>query len=191
MINLVSIIYTLFSLTYTILAGKGKYICFFFGLFASVLYGILCFINHLWGSLALNVLYYIPIQILSFILWFKNTDEDKKTVKKISLGRKEFFSLLILALILSICAIYFLNFINDKSPFFDGIILIFSILGAYFTLRRAIEQWIIWSIVNVFSCIMWLIFIPQNPSAIAPSVLWFIYLILGIVFYFEWKREVN
>ena len=189
--NILSFIYAFLGLSYTILAGKGKFICFIFGILSSGLYSFLSFKQGYYGSFALNFFYYVPIQILSLYKWQKNTDKIKKTVNKISLGKKEFIKLIIFALILSLLLLAFFCLIKDKSPFLDSFITIFSILGAYLTLKRAIEQWYVWSFVNLTTLIMWAMAFFNGESVLGIMVLWFIYLILGIHFYFEWKKEVQ
>ena len=187
--NIISLFYTLFGLSYTILAGSGKYICFIFGLLASILYSYLSFKNAIYGSFLLNFLYYIPIQIISLFNWKKNT--EKNTVLKTKLQRKVFLAYLLISTTVSLIASYVLYLNHDKSPILDGFILIFSILGAYLTLKRTIEQWIVWTTVNALSFIMWIILIINGSKAIFSAVLWFLYLILGIVYYFKWKRELG
>ena len=187
--NLLSLVYCISSLSYTILAGHGKFICFIFGIFASLLYSFISYKNALWGTLALNILYYIPIQILSLIKWQKHTFNS--TVKKTSLAKLEFGEIILIGFILSLICYYILFLNKDREPFLDGFILIFSIIGTYFTLRRAIEQWIIWTIVNLLTVVMWVDLVLKGSKSYFNIVLWFSYLILGIIFYFKWKKEIT
>ena len=182
----VSFIYTLCGLSYTILSGYGKYFCFIFGLISSVLYSYLSFKNALWGNFALNFLYYIPIQIISMIKWHKNTDKKSKTVNKIRLKKKAVIMYLLSAVILSLMLLYALFLNSDKSPILDGFITVFSIFGAYLTLKRALEQWILWNIVNFLTILMWI-----NLKNYFVVILWIVYFILGIIFYIKWKKELD
>ena len=72
----------------------------------------------------------------------------------------------------------------------DSLITGFSILGQYLTVKRCIEQWYIWSIVNFISVIMWLIVCLNGANYMATLIMWVIYFILGIYFYFKWKKEL-
>lgn len=189
--NLISLFYAFCGLSYTILAGKGKFICFVFGILSSTLYSFLSFKEALWGNFLLNFLYYLPMQFISLYKWYKNTDLKKKTVKKTSLGLKKFLFFCLIGLLAGLITTYILFLNHDKSPILDGFIMIFSILGMYLTLLRAIEQWIIWTIVNFMTLLMWVILILQGSSAIPVAILWGIYLILGIKFYWDWKKELR
>ena len=187
--SFVSTAYSLLGLIYTILLGRGKYQAFIFGVLTSLLYSFLSFKNALWGSFALNFFYYVPVEILSLIKWFKNTNPKTKSVVKLKLKKKSFILYLLSASIISLVLSYILFLNHDKMPLIDGFITIFSILGAYLTLKRVIEQWIVWTIVNFLTIVMWLI-IGSNGS-IFVVLLWFIYFIAGIVFFFQWKKEIS
>ena len=52
------------GIMYTIIAGKGKISCYFFGLAGSWCYVWLSLTNALWGNMLLYLCYYIPMQIL-------------------------------------------------------------------------------------------------------------------------------
>lgn len=189
--SFVSVIYALISFISTILMGKGKYIAFAFGLTATLLYSYLSFKNALWGSLMLSLLFYVPIESLSFYKWMKNTNSETKSVYKDKLKIKTFLFYLISAVILSLILSYILYLKHDKLPLLDAFITIFSILASYLTLIRVIEQWIVWSIANVLTFSMWVILILHGSKSIPVAILWGIYVYLGIRFYFEWKREVK
>ena len=184
--NFVSIIYALLGLFYIVLLGKGKYQAFIFGVLTSLLYSFLAFKNALWGSFALNLFYYVPIETASLIKWFQNTNPETKTVNKLKLKKREFILYLFGATILSLVLSYILFINHDKLPLFDGFITIFSILGAYLTLRRVVEQWIVWTIVNFLTVVMWIVV--GNFSSIFVGLIWLIYLVCGIVFYFQWRK---
>ena len=178
------------GISYTILAGKGIPACYLIGVVGSAFYSYLSFHNALWGNLILYAGYYIPMQILGFFQWNMHLKDDKQEIIKISLPAKE--SLILSGLGISISAIVILLLIHfgDKSPYIDGITTVFSILGMYLTVRRAIEQWIIWMIVNGLSLIMWLCIALNGEKVYSTVIMWTVYFILSIYFYFTWRKEI-
>ena len=94
---------------------------------------------------------------------------------------------------LAACAavILILWYFNDKSPVFDGITTVFSVIGMYLTVKRCIEQWVAWIIVNGLSSFMWLGLILQGTKAYSTLLMWIVYFILGIYFFFVWKKEMS
>ena len=117
-------------------------------------------------------------------------DESKEEIIKTKLSPKEALRTFIVTIIFSVIFIVFLYKFNDSNPIIDGITTIFSITGMYLTVKRAIEQWIVWSIVNAIAVIMWISIAKSGQPVCSTVVMWGVYLVLGIYFYFRWKKEV-
>lgn len=180
-----------FGITYTFLAGKGSPICYLFGVTGSGFYSWLAFHNALWGNLALYAGYYIPMQIIGFFKWNSHLKEGKNEIVKISLKKKERIVLSALTLVVTAAAIVLLTFLNDKNPVIDGITAVFSITGMYLTVRRAIEQWVVWMVVNGLSAIMWAAIALNGEKVYSTVIMWSVYFVLAIYFYISWKREIK
>lgn len=190
--NPAAIINAICGILYTIIAGKGKISCYFFGLLGSSCYILLSFKNALWGNMLLYLCYYIPMQILGIFKWKQHLKKESKEIVKIKLNLKEQIIISIIGLIGCIITILILHYLNDKSPIIDGITTFLSILGMYLTVRRAIEQWIVWMVVNGLSFIMWLdLVLFSGTKAYSTVLMWGVYFILAIYFYIEWKKEIK
>lgn len=190
--NPAAIINAICGILYTIIAGKGKISCYFFGLLGSSCYILLSLKNALWGNMLLYLCYYIPMQILGIFKWKQHLKKESKEIVKIKLNLKEQIIISIIGLIGSIITILILHYLNDKSPIIDGITTFLSILGMYLTVRRAIEQWIVWMVVNGLSFIMWLdLVVFSGTKAYSTVLMWGVYFILAIYFYIEWKKEIK
>lgn len=61
----------------------------------------------------------------------------------------------------------------------------------YLTVRRAIEQWQVWMVVNGLSAIMWAIIAFSGEKVYSTVIMWTVYFILAIYFYFEWKKKLT
>lgn len=61
----------------------------------------------------------------------------------------------------------------------------------YLTVKRCIEQWVAWTIVNVTSCIIWTEIVIAGGDTYATALSWLIYSVLGIYFYFRWRKELK
>ena len=179
------------GITYTFLAGKGFPVCYLFGVTGSTFYCYLAFINNLWGNLLLYGLYYIPMQIAGYFKWNKHLKNNKKEIIKTSLSKKERLILIAVSVIISVITILILNRYGDKNPIIDGITAIFSITGMYLTVKRCIEQWIVWIIVNGLSFLMWLNIANSGQKVYSTVFMWFVYFMLSFYFYFSWKKELK
>ena len=179
------------GILYTIIAGKGKISCYFFGLLGSSCYIWLSFKNALWGNMLLYLCYYIPMQVTGIFKWKKHLKNDTKEIIKIKLANNERLKIFFFAITGCILIILILYYFNDKSPIIDGITTFLSIIGMYLTVKRAIEQWIIWGLVNGLSLLMWLDLVIHGTKAYSTVVMWGVYLILAIYFYILWKKELE
>lgn len=180
-----------FGITYTFLAGKGNPICYLFGIMGSGFYGYLSFHNALWGNLLLYMGYYIPMQVVGFFKWNSHLKTGSSEIIKTSLPKKERLILSVITLILTALAIVVLYFTQDKKPIIDGITTVFSLAGMYLTVRRAIEQWGVWIFVNGLSAIMWGLIALSGEKVYSTVIMWSVYFVLGIYFYFCWKKELK
>ena len=189
--SVIAVISAVCGILYTFLAGKGLPICYLFGITGSSFYGLLSFQNALWGNLILYIGYYLPMQILGYFKWSKNLQDNKKEIIKIKLPQKELFSLIFILSILSVAIYFLLKHLNDSKPILDSITTVFSIGGMYLTVRRAIEQWIFWMIVNTLSFIMWITVALNGIKVYSTIIMWGVYLILAIYFYITWSKEIN
>ena len=187
----VAVISAICGITYTFYAGKGRPICYIFGLCGSCLYGFLAFQSSLWGNLLLYVLYYIPMQILGYFKWNSHLKEDKQEIIKVSMQKKA-FSLLCIALVcITACLTVALYYFKDTHPILDSITTIFSVGGMYLTVKRTIEQWFFWGIVNLLSFIMWLHLALGGAKVWSTVIMWGVYTVLAIYFYCCWKKEIT
>ena len=180
-----------FGITYTMLAGKGIPKCYLFGLAGSFLYSWLSYSNALWGNLALYMLYYIPMQTIGFFKWHKHLKKDKNEIIKTKLIPREALYICLITIILTLLCISGLFILNDRSPVIDGITTIFSIVGMYLTVKRCVEQWTVWIIVNGLSTIMWINIALNGEKVFSTVFMWLIYFILAIYFYKNWHNEIK
>lgn len=189
--SIIAVISAVCGILYSTIAGKGKISCYFFGLAGTACYSYLSFDNGLWGNLVLYMCYYLPMQILGIFEWKKNLKNSTKEIVKRQMTIKETVILSILAAICCVAGIVILKFFNGSSPFFDGITTVLSVFGMLLTVKRYIEQWIIWMIVNGLSTIMWLNLVIHGAKTYSTFIMWCVYFILAVYFYINWRKVLK
>lgn len=189
--SLVAIISAACGIMYTFLAGKGKISCYLFGLMGSGLYAFLAFKNALYGNLVLYLAYYIPMQILGIFKWKNHLYRWTNEIVKTKLDMDEWLNVLIALLMTGCGAIFLLKVLHDSSPVIDATTTVLSLFGMYLTVKRCIEQWMIWTVVNGLSIIMWLKVALHGEKVYSTIFMWVVYFILGIYFYHKWKDELE
>lgn len=189
--NIIAVISAIFGISYTILAGKGRVLCYYFGLAGTLCYSYISFRNGLFGNLALYMCYYFPMQILGIFKWQKHLKSDSREIIKTKLTVKSRLVYFITALFLTIILAFLLTALEDKNPVPDAVTTVFSVLGMLFTVKRCIEQWYVWIIVNGVSAVMWLQAYFSGSNCFATVLMWLVYFILAFYFLFVWKKEMK
>ena len=189
--NKLALISSICGICYTILAGKGKIYCYFIGMIGTFIYSYLSFKNTFYGNFALYFFYYFPMEIIGICKWKKHLKPNTVEIKKTSLTKKELTYYSLATTLMTIIFAYLLTIIGDKNPIIDATATIFSITGMLLTVKRCIEQWYIWIIVNTLSLIMWLYAYLDGSNSLAIVFMWLTYLILGFYFLIQWKKEIN
>ncbi len=176
------------GLLYTILAGKGKPICFVFGLINTPIYAKFAFDAGYYGDFALNI-YYFAMMFPGLYFWLKNQSADKEEgIKRSKLSLKGRAKLFITCAIATIILWKILCLLGGTRPFCDAATNVLSIAAMALTLRRAIEEWILWITVNAIEIVMWYKAYQQGDGAISILVMWILFLANGIYLFYLWQR---
>jgi nicotinamide mononucleotide transporter len=178
--NKIALVSAICGISYTILAGKGKISCYYIGLMGTMCYAYLSYKNALYGNLALYALYYFPMQILGIFKWRKHLKSDNGEVVKTKLFPMERISYLISAVVITAIVSQLLIRFGDATPYIDAITTVFSIVGLILTVKRCVEQWYVWFIVNGLSVIMWVEAYINGSNCFATILMWITYFILSI-----------
>ncbi|MBQ2612151.1 nicotinamide mononucleotide transporter [bacterium] len=189
--NKIALISAICGIGYTILAGKGKISCYFVGLIGTFCYSYISYRNAFWGNLALYLLYCMPMQIIGIFRWRSHLDKEKQEIYKTCLSSKKRIIYFLSAMLAVICLYFVLLSLNDANPVFDSITSIFSILGLLLTVKRCMEQWYVWFVVNGFSAIMWIGAYMNGSNCLATVLMWMTYFFLGIYFLYQWRKEIK
>ncbi len=189
--NKIALISAICGISYSILAGKGKISCYIFGLCGTLCYSFISYKNYLYGNLALYLLYYFPMQLFGIYKWKQHLEKDTQEIIKTKLTKKERLIYLITITILSVFMTIILWNLNDQNPVIDAITSVFSVFGLILTVKRCIEQWYIWLIVNGLSVIMWIEAYINGSNCFATILMWAVYFVLSIYFLYIWNEELS
>lgn len=187
----IALVSAICGISYTILAGKGKISCYMFGLCGTLCYAFLSYKNNLFGNLCLYLLYYFPMQVFGIFKWKQHLKKDCQEIVKTKLTTKERVIYYSSSIILSIILYLVLKYFNDQSPMIDAITSVFSIVGLLLTVKRCIEQWHVWFVVNGLSTIMWANAYLHGSNCFATVIMWATYFVLSIYFLHCWKKEIK
>lgn len=175
---------------YTLLAGKGKISCYFFGVFNSVTYGYIAYSQKLFGDAMLNWGWYVPMMIVGIICWRRKRDEQNCVIKNhLSWQERLDWLLWCIAGILLYAIVLFC--LGGSQPLVDSTTTVLSVSAMILTVKRCVEQWLMWILVNLISVIMWIRVYQTGQEHIATLLWWMIMLITGVIFFIQWIRDMR
>lgn len=189
--NKIALVSALCGMSYTILAGKGKISCYFIGMIGTFCYSYIAFKNGFYGNLVLYMLYYLPMEIIGILKWRKHLKKEVREIIKTRLSDRDRIIYVAIAIFLSVGLSFVLRLFEGSTPYLDGTVTILSVIGQLLTVKRCIEQWYVWFIVNFLSLIMWIFAYINGSNCFATIIMWAVYLALSIYFLQAWKREIK
>ena len=134
--NIIGIVSSISGILCVILTGKGKLSSYVFGMINTILYSIIAFSAKYYGEFMLNVFYYIPMNIVGFVLWSRNMNNENQEVIKTKLNNK--YKIIIFGF--SFISIFIYGFILKKLggslPFVDSASTVFAVTAQILCVKR-------------------------------------------------------
>lgn len=187
----IGIIGALTGIWYVLFTGKGKRISFIIGMINVLCYSYISLGAKYYGEVMLNVLYYIPMNIIGWFAWSRHIDDKTGEVKKARLSAGAGIIIFALTCVGIVAYSYVLKALGGNMPFVDSASTVISITAMILSVKRLTEQWILWTVVNAITVVMWAVNLSHGGENIAMLAMWSIYLINGIVIFIKWNRETK
>lgn len=171
-----------------VFAAKGNILTYVFGMYNTFAYAYLAYTNGLYGEVGLNLLFFIPMNVIGFIMWKKKMNGNEVKMRDMKVNK------LIIVLGLAVLAIialgYGLSMIEGQnSPYIDATTNILSIIATILMVLRFKEQWVMYIILNIFTVFMWSMrTINGSEDGTMMIVMWSAYLINAFYGYYTWNK---
>lgn len=174
-----------------VLAAKGNLMSYVFGMYNTVGYAYLAYVNGLFGEVMLNLLFFVPMNVVGFYMW-KNNRKDGK----LSMRQMEPKGLLLVGAVCAIGCLLLgigLSFIpGQNSPYIDAITTVLSIVATLLMVRRFKEQWLVYIVLNMFTVLLWVIrMLEGSGEALLMIVMWSAYLVNAVYGYYNWSKGIK
>jgi nicotinamide mononucleotide transporter len=171
-----------------VLAAKGNLMSYVFGMYNTVGYAYLAYINGLFGEVMLNLLFFVPMNVVGFYMWKNNRQDGKLSMRHMDLKR--------LFLVGAVCVIgclllgIGLSFIpGQNSPYIDAITTVLSIVATFLMVSRFKEQWLVYIVLNMFTVLLWVIrMLEGSGEGMLMIVMWSAYLVNAVYGYYNWNK---
>jgi nicotinamide mononucleotide transporter len=177
---------TIFSATCVYLAVRHNQWTWFFGAIGVVLFGILFFHYTLYSDAGLQILFYLPMQLVGYLMWRKaaQSTENDQYVRSL----KSSHLLMIVAAAVAMAGLngyLMLTFTTDVSfPYLDALIVWLSISAQLLMNAKFRESWAFWIGVDVIA-----IYVYFAKGLIVTSGLYVVFLILATMGAIAWYKQ--
>jgi len=185
--KIISIITSICGVLYTFLIGKKLRLGYLFGIINVTLYGIILYIDRLYGGAIYNLFYGLPILIYGYYYWStKKKDDSVNNLSK--KGKRVLMCVFLLTLILTI----YLGLVKqDFLLSFDVLTTSLGFIGMFLLSNKYVEQWPIWIMCNLANVCLWTYLTFRELSNIPVAIMWFSYLINSLYGYYNWNKKLS
>lgn len=186
-INFISAICGVFCIFF---CAKASISNFIFGLVNTIVYAIYLFYWHIWGTFGLEMLVYLPFNILSWIIWSRHRDERQKELtkaKKLTVWQ----DVAVGAIIVGSTFIYhsILVQIGGEVPWLDAATVAIGIIATGLEMFRYREQYALWIITDVVAVAM---FVQHfDPVYLTKKSIYLIMAIIGLINWCKLQKDRN
>lgn len=153
-INFISAVCGVLCIFFTAKANISNFV---FATVNTIVYAIYLVYWHIWGTAALEILFYIPMNFISWYFWAKHRDQEitqKTKAKRLTIPQNVICAVIVLSAGLIYHAV--LVRIGGEVAWFDAFTLSIGIVATILELLRYREQYVWWIITDVVSVGMYI-----------------------------------
>lgn len=185
-----------------VLTNRGKLSSFFWGFINVVTYGAFAAAYGYAGDTLLNLVIYLPAQVIGLYLWVGDMDKPGDTVTSYRLswtnrvimlaacaGFAVAFWFVIPPFAIALCGIYYFDGLL-MPRLIDSMVCGISVVAQVLLLLQYEEQWLLWIAVDILAIIQWSgCNLPISANALA---MYSLYLANALIGYYAWiKRRME
>lgn len=172
-----------------VLTGKGKLSSYIFGIINVLFYAYIAYNAKYYGEVMLNMLYYLPMNFVGWYAWYKHMDEETGEVEKKRMSLRNSVIVFLATGIAIFIYGFVLRAMGGNLPFVDSMSTVVSVVAQILCIKRYVEQWILWIVVDIVTVIMWIAAFFTGGESVATLLMWSIYLINAIIMFIKWNKE--
>ena len=164
--------------------AKANISNFIFAVVNTFVYAIFLFYHKIYGTFALEVLFYMPINFISWYIWTRHRDEkllEKTKAKKLTLTQNIIATLLIVGG--GIVYHYILVKVGGNVAWLDAFTLSIGIIAVILEMFRYKEQYFWWIITDIIAVAMYIVHF--DAVYLTKKA---IYLIMAVIGYINWNK---
>ena len=170
--------------------AKANISNFVFGVVNTLVYAIFLFYHKIYGTFALEVLFYLPVNFISWYFWSKH--RDKKLIEKTKAKKLTLLQNIICAAIITTGGIIYHSIlvkIGGTVAWLDAFTLSIGIIAVLLEMFRYKEQYYWWIITDIIAVAMYIIHF--DLVYLTKKSIYLIMAIIGIINWTKLNKERN
>ncbi len=186
---------TLFAIGYMLLSIRENVFLWLMGFLSSFIYLIIFYRSQLYANMALQF-YYLFISVYGWFHWIGKKEasqaiETNLPTKSISVkSMLGYISLIFLTCLSIILLLHFLptmvGMADSDLMLADSFTTAAGIIATWMLARKILQNWLIWIVANSVSVLMYI-----YKGLHVTSLLYLLYLIMAVLAYFRWKKNMT
>lgn len=185
--NIYQIIASVAGVIYVIGIAKENKFSIFFGIINAAIYGVIMFLDKIYGTAIYDIFYCIPVMIYTFFTWGNKT----KKVEISTYSNKDRCKLIISSLGLVLIYYIISTKLGVNYAIADAFMIVLGAFGMYITSKKKVEQWYFFIATNISNIILWIIKCNESISNLPLLVMWFVYLINNCYGLYTWNKKLK
>ena len=166
-----------------LLAGRSSIHTWWTGIIGGTLFALLFYITQLYADVALQ-LFFVVTSIWGWMHWQQSNAITIRPVSRIKPQHLMGFAAASIMVALAYGMVLH-RFTNAYAPFWDSAVLVTSVIAQFLLVRRKLETWIFWLIVNSIAVPLF-----YSRGLYLTSGLYAVYWINAIISWFVWRRQM-
>lgn len=187
--NWIGVLSALTGVVCVVLTAKGKISCYAFGIINCIAYAYIAYEAKYYGDVMENLIYFLPMQFVGIAAWRKNINKETGEVRSKVLAAKDRVVLTAIAAVAVLLYGKFLQSIGGNLPYMDSLSNILSLAAMWLSVKRYVEQWIMWIIIDVVTVGMWIVAVYNGSGDVATLLMWSVYLINAVYGFIKWNKN--
>ena len=184
--TILQIIGATLGLLYLYLEYRANIYLWVVGMIMPLVHGYLYFERGLYADMGMNI-YYIFAGLYGWIVWNNHKPTSKKSYNISRTPKQKWLHLIGVFIVIDIAITYILiTYTNSTVPYADAFTTSLSIIAMWMLSRKYIEQWLVWLVVDVVTCGLYI-----YKGIPITGALYAVYSCLAIVGYLRWRKLIE
>lgn len=170
--------------------AKANISNFVFATVNTIVYAIFLFYNKIFGTFFLEVLFYLPINFISWYLWAKH--RDKKLIEKTKTKRLTVFQNIVATILIVVGGLVYhviLVKMGGNVAWLDAFTLSIGIIAVILEMLRYKEQYVWWIITDIIAVAMYIVHF--DLVYLTKKSIYLIMAIIGLINWHKLNKERN